>query len=210
MTVGEEWSQEIGEEVVIQTNTSVLPTILSRKAVIETFWGGVAMVRIWLACLLLVGAAWADVPYRDKLLTAADVKRFLPAGWCVVSSLEDFEFREYLGMKQYDYGYKQGSVLYLKSAWGVRLDSAAAKSEYSKLVAVQALNPLVKVDANLSSQVRVGDESLCVRLRGGRIYALCFREGRNVGFFTLGIRRPMSGKELEKLAQSWVRRAKSR
>ena len=167
-------------------------------------------MRVLLACLLLVGSAWADVPCRDKLLTATDLRAFLPAGWRVIPTLEDFDFRESLGMKQYDYHYKQASVLFLKSAWGVRLDESAAKSEYSKLVAVQALNPLVKVETNLSGQVQVGDESLCVRLKGGRIYTLCFRDGRNVGFFTLGIRRPMSERELERLAKAWLRRAKSR
>lgn len=143
-------------------------------------------MRVLLACLLLVGAACADVPYRDKLLTATDLRAFLPAGWRVIPTLEDFDFRESLGMKQYDYHYKQASVLFLKSAWGVRLDESAAKSEYSKLVAVQALNPLVKVETNLSGQVQVGDESLCVRLKGGANIYVVFSRRQECGLLHSG------------------------
>ncbi len=168
------------------------------------------MMRLLCALILLVGAGWAEVPYRDKLLTASDVKLFLPPGWRVVPGLEQFETRGSVGVEQYDYGYKQSSVLYLKSAWGVRLDADSAKDEYSKLVAVQALNPLVMAEANLSNQVHIGDESLCVRLKGGRIYTLCFRRGKMVGYFTLGIQRPMSAKELELLAKAWISRATGR
>lgn len=165
------------------------------------------MMRLLMMFLLLAGVASADVPYRWKLLTAADVKAYLPKGWRLDPGLEEFETDGYRGIGQYDYKYKQVSVLYLKSAWAVRSDAAAAKREYSQIVAVQALNPLVQIDENWSNHVHVGEECSCVRLKRGRIYTLCFRKGKNVGYFTLGLQGTMSARELEGLAKTWVRRA---
>ena len=163
------------------------------------------MMRLLTVFWLLVGVAWADVPYRWKLLTASDVRLYLPNGNRIDPGLEEFESHVFRDIEQYEYKYKRTSILYLKSVWAVRADSAAAKDEYSKLAALQGLNPLVEGD--WSKLVRVGDESCCTRSKGGRIYSLCFRKGKCVGYFTLGLQRPMSASELQLLGETWIRRA---
>lgn len=163
------------------------------------------MMRFLLAFLLLAGVGWADVPYRWKLLTAADVRLYLPKGNRIDPSLEEFERQGYQGIEQYEYKYKKASILYLKSTWAVRLDSASAKDEYSKLAVLQSLNPLAEAD--WSKLVRVGDQSCCKRLKGGRVYCLCGSKGNCLGYFTLGLQRPMTARELQQLADSWIRRA---
>lgn len=160
----------------------------------------------WLVLSLLLSvAAQADVPYRKKLLTAAELRPFLPKGFQVDDSLEHFETSGYRGVGQYDYKYRQNSILFLKSAWAVRSDPVEARAEYSKLVLMQHFMPTT--GANWSSRVHVGDENLCLRLKGGRIYTLCFRQAKYVGYFALGLQRKMSPKDLEALATNWIRRA---
>lgn len=154
---------------------------------------------------MLASGAWADVSYRKKLLTASEVVRYLPKGFRVDAKLEQLESQSYGRVAQYDYKFKLVSVLFLKSSWPVTPDPASAKSEYGKLVLIQSVLPFA--DTNWSSRVHVGEESLCVRLKGRRIYSMCFRQGKYVGYFTLGLERPMSPKELESLANGWLRRA---
>ena len=149
----------------------------------------------WL-CLTLL--ALAEGP-RDFVVTMADLKGKLPAGYRINPKLEEFRERDFDGIRFYIYSYSDESRHFLVTANCVKHPSSI------QAMLLHSSNGQARHSKDFSKIVRAGEVSHCHKFDGKAFWMFDFRQKRFEGDVMIS-GFDLTPREMNSLVRTWVAR----